>query len=142
MKIQNLTREFSMITVGSAIIAVAVFFFMQPCHLALGSVAGFAVVLESILPLGVAEITMILNVGLLLLGFLLVGREFGGKTVYTSILIPAMLGALELLLPENTSLTQDPFIDMVCYLFVVSLGQAILFSQNASWEDLTSPARS
>ena len=132
MKIQNLTREFSMITVGSAIIAAAVFFFMQPCHLALGSVAGFAVVLESILPLGVAEITMILNVGLLLLGFLLVGREFGGKTVYTSILIPAMLGALELLLPENTSLTQDPFIDMVCYLFVVSLGQAILFSQNAS----------
>lgn len=132
MKAQTLVREFSMITVGTAVIAVAVFFFMQPYHLALGSVAGFAVVLESILPLSVSAISMILNVSLLLLGFLLVGKEFGGKTVYTSILLPAMLGILEFLLPDNTSLTQDPFIDMVCYLFVVSLGQSILFSQNAS----------
>ena len=132
MKIRTLAKEFSMITLGTAVIAAAVFFFMQPYHLALGSIAGFAVVLESVLPLSVSAISMILNVSLLLVGFLLVGREFGGKTVYTSILLPAMLGALEFLLPENTSLTQDPFIDMVCYLFVVSLGQSILFSQNAS----------
>ena len=132
MNTRTLWKEFSWITVGTAIIAVAVYFFMQPYHLALGSVAGFAIVLASLVPLSVSMISLILNVSLLLLGFLLVGREFGGKTVYTSILLPAMLGLLERLFPHQASLTQDPFTDMVCYLFVVSLGQSILFNQNAS----------
>lgn len=132
MNSQNTMKDFFMITLGTAIIAVAVFFFMQPCHLVLGSVAGLAIVLRNLIPLNVSAIAMIINVGLLVLGFLLVGKEFGGKTVYTSILLPAMLGLLELLFPNNTSLSQDPFIDMICYLFVVSLGQSILFNQNAS----------
>lgn len=125
-------KELILITVGTAIIAAGVFFFMQPAHLAMGSVAGLAVVLEQFLPLGVAAISMIVNIALLLLGFLLVGKEFGGKTIYTSILLPVLLGALELLLPENESLTNDAFVDMVCCLIVISFGQSILFSQNAS----------
>ncbi len=125
-------KELILITVGTAIIAAGVFFFMQPAHLAMGSVAGLAVVLEQFLPLGVAAISMIVNIALLLLGFLLVGKEFGGKTIYTSILLPMLLGALELLLPKNASLTNDAFVDMVCCLIVISFGQSILFSQNAS----------
>lgn len=125
-------KELILITVGTAIIAAGVFFFMQPAHLAMGSVAGLAVVLEQFLPLGVAAISMIINVALLLLGFLLVGKEFGGKTIYTSILLPVLLGALELLLPENESLTNDAFVDMVCCLIIISFGQSILFGQNAS----------
>lgn len=132
MRIRNAAREWGMITLGTAIIAIAVFFFMQPFHLAMGSVAGFAIVLSNLIPLNVSAIAMIINVGLLILGFLLVGREFGGKTVYTSVLLPAILGLLETLFPNNTSLSGDPFIDMICYLFVVSLGQSILFNQNAS----------
>jgi uncharacterized membrane-anchored protein YitT (DUF2179 family) len=132
MNARNVIKEFLTITLGTAVIALAVFFFMQPCHLALGSVAGLAIVLENFVPFNVAAISMIINVSLLVLGFLLVGREFGGKTVYTSILLPAMMGILEFLFPNNPSLTEDPFIDMICYLFVVSLGQSILFNQNAS----------
>lgn len=132
MKLQSVAREWGMITLGTAIIAVAVFFFMQPCHLAMGSVAGLAIVLNNLVPFKVSTIAMIINVGLLILGFLLVGKEFGGKTVYTSILLPAMLGLLETLFPNNASLSGDSFIDMICYLFVVSLGQSILFNQNAS----------
>lgn len=132
MKFRSTVKEFAFITAATAIIAVAVFFFMQPFHLALGSVTGFAVVLENLIPVSVSTITLVINVVLLLLGFLLIGKEFGGKTVYTSILLPIMLGILERIFPENSSLTGDAFIDMICYLFVVSLGQSLLFSQNAS----------
>lgn len=132
MKSKTVLREVALITLGTAIIAAAVFFFMQPAHLAMGSVAGLAVVLEQFLPLSVAAISMIVNVALLLLGFLLIGREFGARTVYTSLLLPVFLWLLELRFPENTSLTNDAFVDMVCCLFVVSFGQSILFSQNAS----------
>ena len=132
MKHYGLQKEYLFITIGTAIIAIAVFFFLQPFHLALGSIAGLAIVLSDLLPLNVAVITMIINVFLLFLGFLFIGGDFGGKTIYTSILLPVMLGGLEALFPNNTSLSGDPFIDMICYLFIVSLGQAILFNQNAS----------
>ena len=75
---------------------------------------------------------MILNVALLVIGFIFVGREFGGKTVYTSILLPIIIGIFEKMFPNNTSITADPFLDMICYVFVVSIGLAMLFNRNAS----------
>ena len=75
---------------------------------------------------------MILNVVLLIVGFLLCGHEFGYKTVYTSVLLPVFLGVFELLLPDNGSLTGDATLDVACYIFVVSIGLSILFNRNAS----------
>ncbi len=132
MKLQKTIKEFAYITVGTAIIAASVYFFMQPFHLTLGSVAGLAIVLEDLLSLKISVITMVINVVLLLFGFLLIGREFGAKTIYTSILLPTMIGVLEQAFPQNVSPTGDAFTDMVCHLFLVSLGQSILFGQNAS----------
>lgn len=132
MKLRSTIKEFSIITVGTAIIAAAVYFFMQPFNLTLGSVAGFAIIMENLIPMKISTITMITNVVLLIFGFLLIGKEFGGKTVYTSLLLPALIGVFEVFFPENQSLTGDAFIDLVCYLFVVSFGQSILFAQNAS----------
>ena len=132
MKLYSKAREFFMITLGTIIVSVAVYFFMQPSQFILGSVNGLAIVLENIIHLKMSVISMILNVALLILGFLLIGREFGGKTVYTSILLPALLGMWEVVIPNPGSMTQDPFIDMICYLFVISFGQAMLFGQNAS----------
>ena len=124
--------DFAVITVGTAIISCAVFFFLMPAHLALGSVAGLAIVLTSVLPMSVSTLTMIINVGLLGVGFLFIGREFGAKTVYTTIVTPLMLALLERLFPAFTSMTQDPLADMLCFLFAASFGQSILFKRNAS----------
>lgn len=132
MKLRDTMKEFSLIVTGTAIVACAVYFFMQPFHLTLGSVSGLAIILEDLTPFRMSVIAFVLNAVLLLFGFLLIGREFGAKTVCTSLLLPVMLGVLEVLFPENTSLTGDAFIDMICYLFVVSLGQSILFARNAS----------
>ena len=125
-------KDFFVITVGTLIVATAVFFFMLPSHVTVGSGTALAMVLSNFIPLPASVITLILNVVLLLLGFLLIGPEFGGKTVYCAILMPVFLGIYEQLFPNFQSITQDPFLDVLCYIFVVGVGLAILFRRNAS----------
>ena len=125
-------REFFNITVGTIITAAAVFFFMMPSHVTVGSAAGLALVISEFVPLSVSAITMIMNVGLLIIGFLLIGPEFGAKTVYCAVLLPAVIGVFEWLFPDFQSLTGDPLIDVICYILVVGVGLSQLFTANAS----------
>lgn len=132
MKIRKTLEEFAIITVGTIIVATAVFFFMLPSHVSVGSGAALAMVLSNFIPLPVSTITLIMNVGLLIIGFLLVGSEFGIKTVYCSILMPLVMGIFEKIFPDFQSITQDPLLDVICYILVVGVGLSILFSRNAS----------
>lgn len=132
MKRTEFIREYGIITFGTLVIAAAVFFFLVPANLAVGSISGLAVVISQFLPLPVSYITFGLNMICLVLGFVLIGNEFGAKTVYTSILMPLFLRGFEYLFPGFTSMTEDPFLDMLCYCFVVSIGLALLFLRNAS----------
>ena len=125
-------KEFFIITVGTLIVATAVYFFMLSSHVSVGSGTALAMVLSNFIPLPVSVITLILNVVLLILGFLLIGPEFGAKTVYCAILMPVFLGVYEQLFPNQKSITEDPFLDVLCYIFVVGVGLAILFRRNAS----------
>lgn len=132
MKLLDKIKEFVIITFGTAIVAAAVFFFMLPSHVSVGSGAALAMVLSNYIPLSVSTITLIMNVGLLIIGFILVGREFGIKTVYCSILMPIIMGGFEYIFPNFQSITQDPLLDVICYILVVGIGLSILFSHNAS----------
>ena len=125
-------KEFLIITVGTLIVSTAVFFFMLPSHVSVVSGTALAMVIGNFVPLPVAAITLILIVVLLILGFLLIGPEFGAKTIYCSILMPVFLGIYEIIFPNQKSLTEDPFLDVLCYIFVVGIGLAILFRRNAS----------
>ena len=131
-KYWKIIKEYAIITIATTIVAAAVFFFLVPSHVSVGSISGLAIVITNFIPLPVSALTMILNVGLLIVGFLLVGREFGVKTVYTSILLPVVMGILERVFPNLGSLMGDPFLDMICYVFFVSIGLAMLFNRNAS----------
>lgn len=132
MKYKEAVREFSIITFATIIVAAAVFFFLIPSHVSVGSISGLAIVLGNFVPLNISSITFILNIFLLIVGFLFIGREFGAKTVYTSFLLPVVLAILEFIFPENQSITNDAFLDVLCYIFVVSIGLAMLFNRNAS----------
>ena len=125
-------KEFFIITVGTLIVSTAVFFFMLPSHVSVGSGTALAMVLCNFIPLPVSVMTLILNIVLLILGFLLIGPEFGAKTVYCAILMPVFLGIYEQIFPNQQSITADPFLDVLCYIFVVGIGLAILFRRNAS----------
>lgn len=132
MKYRSTIKEFAVITGATAIIAAAVYFFMLPSHVSVGSATALAMVLSNFIPLPISVITFVLNVGLLIIGFLLIGPEFGVKTVYCAVLLPVMIGVLEILFPNFQSITQDPLLDVVCYILVVGVGLSILFSHNAS----------
>ena len=132
MKLRNTIQEFAIITLGIAIVSVAVYFFMIPSHVSIGSATALAMVLSNFVPLPISVITFIINAFLLIIGFLLIGPEFGIKTIYCTIMLPAMLGVWEIVLPNLQSLTQDPMLDVICYILVVGIGLSILFSRNAS----------
>lgn len=125
-------KDFFVITFGVFIVSIAVYFFMLPSHLTVGSAAALAMVISNYIPLPVSVITMLMNIVLLIIGFLLIGPEFGVKTVYCATLLPAYLWVFEQILPEQQSLTQDPALDVVCYILIVGVGLAFLFSCNAS----------
>ena len=132
MKLLKTLKDYAIVTVGTFIVSIAVYFFMLPSHISVGSGAALAMVLSNFIPLSVSTITLIMNVGLLILGFLLIGPEFGAKTVFSTILLPVFLAIWEFILPNQPSITQDPLLDTICYILVVGIGLSVLFSHNAS----------
>ena len=127
-----LIKEALILTIAVAIIAAAVYFFLAPSHTSVSSISGLGIVLSNFVPLPLSAITMILNVVLLIIGFLTCGREFGAKTVYTSIMLPLFLGLFEVIFPNFQSMTGSQELDVLCYILVVSIGLSILFNRNAS----------
>ena len=115
-KSMRVIREYTMITAATFVVAAAVYFFLIPSGVSVGSISGLAMLLGNVIPLPISVLTFILNAALLVVGFLFIGREFGVKTVF----------------PDFVSLNQDAMMDTVCYIFVVSVGLALLFWMNAS----------
>lgn len=129
---KSIMKETGILTVAVAIIAAAVYFFLVPSHASVSSISGLGIVLSNFVPLSLSAITMILNVVLLIIGFVTCGREFGVKTVYTSVMLPVFLGVFEKIFPDFGSMTNSQELDVLCYILVVSVGLSILFNRNAS----------
>ena len=132
LNVRDLMKEALILTVAMTIIATSVYFFLVPSHASISSISGLGIVLSNFVPLPLSAITMILNVVLLIIGFFTCGKEFGVKTVYTSILLPVLLGLFEKLFPGSESLTGSQELDVICYILIVSVGLSILFNRNAS----------
>ena len=132
LKDTQILLEILILTAAVAIIAAAVYFFLVPSHTSVSSISGLGIVLSNFVPLPLSAITMILNVVLLIIGFFTCGREFGVKTVYTSIMLPVFLGLFEKIFPDFGSMTNSQELDVLCYTLVVSVGLSILFNRNAS----------
>lgn len=128
----EIMKETAILTAAVAIIAAAVYFFLVPSHASVSSISGLGIVLSNFIQLPLSAITMILNVVLLIIGFFTCGREFGVKTVYTSIMLPVFLGVFERVFPDFGSMTDSQELDVLCYILVVSVGLSILFNRNAS----------
>ena len=127
-----IAKETAILTGAIAIIAAAVYFFLASSHTSVSSISGLGIVLSNFVPLPLSVITMVLNTVLLIIGFFTCGREFGAKTVYTSVMLPVFLGLFERLFPDFDSMTGSQELDVLCYILVVSVGLSILFNRNAS----------
>ena len=129
---KDLAKEALILTGADAIVAAAVYFFLVPSHASVSSISGLGIVLANFIPLPLSAITMIMNVVLLIIGFITCGKEFGAKTVYTSVMLSVFLALFEALFPNAGSLTGSQELDVLCYILVVSIGISILFNRNAS----------
>lgn len=129
---KDLAKEALILTGADAIVAAAVYFFLVPSHASVSSISGLGIVLSNFIPLPLSAITMIMNVVLLIIGFITCGKEFGAKTVYTSVMLPVFLALFEALFPNAGSLAGSQELDVLCYILVVSIGISILFNRNAS----------
>ena len=125
-------QDYIIITIGTIIASFAVFFFLTPSHLAVGSISGLAVLIAKFVPMTVGTLLIILNGICLLLSAIFVGKEFTYRTLYPSILLPIVIRILEKIYPNMQSLMDDQFLDMLGYLFLYALGASLLFMNNAS----------
>ena len=125
-------KEWLIITFGMFLIACGVYFFLVPSEVIFGSVSGLSFVLTKLINVPMSYLTFILNGVLLIIGYIFVGKEFGTKTVYTSMLLPVFLWIFERLFPVQGSITHNNVYDLALYILVIALGQAMLFNVNAS----------
>lgn len=125
-------KEFVYITFAMFLISVSVYYFLVPSGIVVGSISGLAMVLSQLLNASISTITFVLNIVLLVIGFLFIGKEFGAKTVYTSFLLPVFLWVFEKITPSIGSITGNTVFDLASYILIIALGQAMLFRVNAS----------
>jgi len=129
---KKLVKEIFIMTLGMFITAISVYFFLIPSKLVIGSMSGFAIVINALTDLPISLITFITNAILLILAYLLIGKEFGIKTVYTALLLSPFLLLFEKVFPNQQSIMQDEWLDLICFVLILGFAQTILFKQNAS----------
>lgn len=137
-------KELIIMTLGMSVAAAAVYYFLMPSKLVVGSITGLSIVIGNLLQgaglaIKVSHVIVIINAILLVLAWLLIGKEFGAKTVYTALILGPLVDLWEkilpvesLLAPGQTSLMNDPWFDLVCFVLILSASQSLLFHINAS----------
>ncbi len=137
-------KELIIMTGGMAIAAASVYYFLLPSKLVVGSITGLSIVICNLLnaaglAIKVSMVIVIINAILLVLAWLLIGKEFGAKTVYTALILGPLIDLWDIVLPlqkllepGQTSLMNDAWFDLICFVLILSISQTILFHINAS----------
>jgi len=132
MKKHRKIKSFLFMNVGCILLSIGVYFFKIPNGFATGGVTGIGTILGKLTPVTPAAWIWILNIALLFLGFVFLGRQNGFKTVYCSMLYSAVTYVFEILIPISRPLTNQPFMELAYAMILTSIGSAIIFNCNAS----------
>ena len=130
--IMHTVAEYALITASIMLMVVGVYFFKFPNHFAFGGVTGFSTVISAMTRWSASDFTSIVNMALLVLGFLFLGKSFGVKTVYASIVMSVGLSVLERVCPLDRPLTTEPLLELMFAIFLPAISSAILFNIGAS----------
>ena len=125
-------KEYTMITLGTLMVAVAVVFYLVPCHLVTGSVSGLSLVLSNILPISNSLIVLIMNLVTYMVGALCLGKKFGIRSLYVSLLLPALIAILSPISEAVDLTTGSLIINIVAFLIILTAGQCILFLSDSA----------
>lgn len=131
-KVKRILEEYAILTVATLILVVGVYAFKFPNNFSFGGVTGIAVVLSAVMPATPGSITFIINMALLVIGFIFLGRGFGIRTVYVSVLMSVALRVAEILFPMEQALTAQPVLELIYAIVLPAFSSAILFNIGAS----------
>lgn len=131
-KAVSVIKQYGVLTFATLILVVGVYVFKFPNNFSFGGVTGIAVILSAVFPLSPSAYTFIINMALLALGFLFLGKGFGVKTVYVSVLTSVGLSLMERLFPMSRPLTQEPVLELIFAIVLPAFSSAILFNLEAS----------
>jgi len=130
---RNQIREYLLITLGCILVSIGIYYFLVPSNLAAGGVSGLAMVLGRFapqLPIGLMMLGM--NIILFIIAFIFLGSGFGGKTIYSSLILSGFIWMLERIFPVKQSITGDMLVELVFGIVISAIGMGIIFNQNAS----------
>ena len=133
IKINNqLIKEYLFIAIGSFFVSVGVYYFMVPENLATGGVSGLSIVLSNYISIPISIINFSLNIILFIMGFIFLGKEFGGKTIFSVIFLSLFMYLMEAFFPVSAPVTDEILLNLICGIVLSAIGLSIVFNQNAS----------
>lgn len=132
MSYKQTIKEYILIAIGTFIVALGVYYFMVPENLASGGVSGLAIVINNYVTVPISLINFILNFILLIIGFILLGREFGGKTIFSVFFLSISMSIMEQIYPATKPVTDEVLLNLICGIVISAMGLSIVFNQNAS----------
>lgn len=137
-------KEIVIMTIGMLVTAAAVYYFLVPSKLIIGTISGLSIVIAGVcetlgFKVKISLVVLIINAILLVLAWFLIGEEFGAKTVYTALILGPLMDFWAWVMPYEslidpgaTSVMGDIWLDLCCFVLLLSVSQAILFNINAS----------
>jgi len=131
-EVKKTVLEYGMLTISTFVMAIGIYVFKFPNNFSFGGVSGLAIVLSEVLPTTPGNITFIINMALLLIGFIFLGKGFGVKTAYTSVLLSVAISALEHIYPMTAPLTKEPLLELIFAVALPAVSSAIFFNMDAS----------
>lgn len=131
-KKKRIIYEFVMLTLATVVLDIGVYFFKFPNNFSFGGVTGISVILSKLFSLSSATYNLVINMVLLLLGFIFLSKGFGLKTVYISMLSSLLLSAMEKFIPMSAPLTDEPVLELMFAIVLPAVSAAIMFNMNAS----------
>ena len=132
MPAKNSTNQFLIMTLGTVLLTVGVYFFKIPNGFSTGGVSGIGTILGKVTAISPAKWISIINIALLIFGFIFLGRETGAKTIYCSVLFSALTWLLEIVKPMYSPLTDETFLELIYAMLLTSIGAAMIFNSGAS----------
>ncbi|WP_312811412.1 YitT family protein [Sedimentibacter sp.] len=129
---RQILKEYFFIAIGSFFVALGVYYFMVPENLATGGVSGLSIVLNNYISIPISFINFFLNFILFILGFIFLGKEFGGKTIFSVIFLSLFMYMMETFFPVSAPVTDEILLNLICGIVISAIGLSIVFNQNAS----------
>lgn len=125
-------KNFSLLTISTLIMAVGIYFFKFTNNFTFGGITGIAVLVAKFLPISSSDFSFVVNILLLIIGWIVLGKSFAEKTAYSTILLSVSLSLLERIYPMSHPLTNEPLLELIFAILLPALGSAILFNIGAS----------